>query len=198
MYKILIILFSFSALAFIPDSFRMNYIQEFKSQVSQKNRRATGVFEYKYPSNLKVDQDQPEKLTYVSNSKTTWIFRAPLFDDEPAEVTVHKGQEASLSNFFDILKDGLKTNGNYSVVLTDAEALLTFNKSAAKSTGIKTAMLKFSNKKNLSFEGLSGIDISYLDGRMVELKLSNIATKVKFPKKHFVFDIPKGAKVLKQ
>jgi len=176
----------------------MNYIQEFKSQVSQKNRRATGVFEYKYPSNLKVDQDQPEKLTYVSNSKTTWIFRAPLFDDEPAEVTVHKGQEASLSNFFDILKDGLKTNGNYSVVLTDAEALLTFNKSAAKSTGIKTAMLKFSNKKNLSFEGLSGIDISYLDGRMVELKLSNIATKVKFPKKHFVFDIPKGAKVLKQ
>lgn len=176
----------------------MNYTQEFKSQVSQQNRSGTGVFEYKYPSNLKIDQEKPEKLVYVSNSKTTWIYRAPLFDDEPAEVTVHKGQAASLSSFFDILKDGLKTNGNYSVAIKGSEALLTFNKSASKSTGIKTATLKFNKADRLIFDELNIIDISYTDGRLVELKLSNIATKVTFPAKHFVFEIPKGAKVLKQ
>ncbi|OIQ15696.1 MAG: hypothetical protein BM556_17215 [Bacteriovorax sp. MedPE-SWde] len=198
MFKSLILVFlSANILAFLPSSFRTEYIQEFKSKVDKGHRKASGIFEYKYPSNLRLDQSAPEKLLYVSNSKTTWIYRAPFFEDEAPEVTVHKGQETGLSNFFDILKSGLKTNGNYRV---ENKALVTkifFNKNAKKRTGVNEAILSFSKKKK-SFNLLNQIIIKYEDGRNVKLDLKNTKVDLKFKKKYFIFKIPKNAKIVKQ
>jgi outer membrane lipoprotein-sorting protein len=198
MKKILItILASASALAFLPSSFKTEYVQEFKSKVDKGTRRAAGVFEYKYPSNLRLDQKMPEKLLYVSNSKTTWIYRAPFFEDEAPEVTIHKGQETGLSNFFDLLKAGLKTNGNYQVTSKKNSSFIKFNKNAVKKTGVKEATLNFLGKKKV-FSKLKNISIKYEDGRDVKLELKNTKVDVKFKKKYFHFDIPKKAKVVRQ
>ena len=188
---------STQVLAFLPNSFKTEYVQEFKSKVDKGTRRAAGVFEYKYPSNLRLDQSMPEKLLYVSNSKTTWIYRAPFFEDEAPEVTIHKGQETSLSNFFDILKAGLKTNGNYSVKSSKEKAVIKFNKTAVRKTGVKEATLNFAKGKKV-FTSLKNIIIKYEDGRDVKLELKNTKVDLKFKKKYFQFKVPKNAKIVKQ
>lgn len=196
MSKIIISIFflSINSFAFIPKQFSMSFEQEFKSLVNGERRKAQGVFEYLYPGNLRIDQTSPEKLLYISNNKKTWIFRAPLFDDEPAEVTVSKGQESGLSAFFDILENGLETNAYYQVEKKDKFAKLVFNKNAIKDTGIKTTEINF--KDNLIFSKVDTILIKYDDGREVLLTISNVNETVKFAKDHFQFQIPKGAKVL--
>lgn len=193
----LIIMASTQVFAFLPNSFKTEYIQEFKSKVDKGNRKATGIFEYKYPSNLRLDQSQPEKLLYVSNSKTTWIYRAPFFEDEAPEVTIHKGQETSLSNFFDILKAGLKTNAHYVVKLDKSMAKITFNKNAIRKTGVKSAQLVFDGKDK-NFDKMKQIVIQYEDGRDVKLDLKNTKTNVNFSKKYFEFEVPKNAKIVRQ
>lgn len=195
MSKIIVALvISFSSLAFIPKQFSMNFEQEFKSLVNGEKRKASGTFEYMYPGNLRIDQTSPEKLLYVSNSKKTWIFRAPLFDDEPAEVTISKGQDSGLSTFFDILKNGLETNAYYQVEKKAKFAKLIFNKNAIKDTGIKITEINF--KDDLTFSKVDNILIKYDDGREVLLTVSKINENVKYDKAHFVFLVPKGAKVL--
>lgn len=196
MSKIIILSFliSLSSLAFVPKQFSMSFEQEFKSLVNGEKRKAKGIFEYLYPGNLRIDQTSPEKLLYVSNKKKTWIFRAPLFDDEPAEVTVSKGQDSGLSAFFDILKNGLETNAYYQVEKSDKFAKLIFNKNAIKETGIKITEINF--KGDLIFSKVDNILIKYDDGREVLLTVSNVNETIKFTKDHFQFQIPKGAKVL--
>jgi len=195
--SLILLMASTQILAFLPNSFSTEYVQEFKSKVDKGTRKATGLFEYKYPSNLRLDQSAPEKLLYISNNKTTWIYRAPFFDDEAPEVTIHKGQETSLSNFFDILKSGLKTNGNYSVKSNKTKADIKFNKHAVRKTGVKAATLNFSSKKK-TFSDLKNIMIKYEDGRDVKLELKNTKVDIKFKKKYFHFKVPKNAKIVKQ
>lgn len=187
--------FCLSILSFIPEQFRMNYTQEFKSMVAGEKRSASGVFEYQYPGKLKIDQKNPEQLIYTTNKKNTWVYRAPLFDDEPAEVTVSKGQESGLSKFFDILKNGLSSNEEYKVEKNGKEYKLSFTDKSKKITGVAIAIIYFKEKDR--FEDIDHIIIKYEDGREVDLMLSSIDTKVKFAKKYFDFEIPKGAKVLK-
>lgn len=194
MFKLLTsILIVTNAFSFIPEKFRMNYIQEFKSLVSRDNRTAKGVFEYKFPSNLRINQDTPEKMIYVSNKNKTWLYRAPLFDDEPGEVTVTTGQDTGLSTFFDILKNGLTSNAYYQVQDKNHEAVLIFNNSAIKKTGIKMAKLQF--KKDKQFENTEKMFITYEDGREVTMTLSNIDKEAKFEKDNFLFIPPKGSKI---
>jgi outer membrane lipoprotein-sorting protein len=186
----------FSASAFVPDSFTTDYEQKAKKKIGKGYRVATGTFEYQYPGNLKVSQVAPDELIYVSNKTKTWIYRPPFDEGEKAEVMIHKGQEASLSSFFDILKSGLKSNKHYKVVAKKSMVSLNFKKAAVKKTGVSKADLTFTGKRK--FSTLKKIHISYKDGREVILNLSKLKAGVKFKKDHFVFDVPKNANVTYQ
>lgn len=196
MKRLFLIFLTTNIFAFVPNSFSTKYVQIFESKVGKGERKAEGIFEYMYPSNLRVDQVGPEKILYVSNKNKTWIYRPPFFDDEAPEVTVHKGQDKSLSSFFDILKSGLKTNANYKVVTKKNVAELSFNNQAKRATGLDGASLEFD--KDMTFKSIKSISLAYTDGRKVRLNLKETKVDVKFKKNHFVFDIPKNAKIVKK
>lgn len=189
---ILVLIISNMALGFVPRSFTTKYVQIVKNQLTGTPKESTGNFDYEYPGKLRLEQKGSDALVYVTNEKTTWIKRDGFMPGDPAEIVIHKGSDKGLSNFFDLLKSGLKTNKNYKVKSEKDYSVLVFNEQAIKSTGVIETKLQFTGAKE--FKNIASIDINYADGKVVKLKLSEIKTP-SFKKEHFILVIPKKANV---
>ncbi len=190
---LLLILISNMALGFIPRSFSTNYKQVVKNQLTGTPKVSNGTFDYEYPGKLRLVQGGSDALVYVTNEKTTWIKRDGFMPEDPAEIIIHKGSDKGLSNFFDLLKHGLKTNKSYKVKDSKEYSVLVYSEDAIKQLGVIETKLSFNGTKE--FANITQIQINYADGKVVNLELSDIKSVKSFPKKHFILEVPKGANV---
>ncbi len=184
-----------NAYSFMPKSFSTSYVQKYKSKLSRKMKESKGSFDYKYPGKIKFSQTLPTKLVVTSNKSKTWIYTPPFDKGDKGQVTIGSGGD-SLSKFFDLLTNGLKSNEGFEVKTKDSISTLTLNKELSKELGIKTVEFNFNKKTN--FKSLKNIKINYNDKRIINLELTNINENVNFPKGHFIFKTPKGAKTTYQ
>lgn len=191
---LLLTIISNMALGFVPGSFSTKYKQIVKNQLTGTPKESNGTFDYQYPGKLRLEQVGTDALVYVTNEKTTWYKRDGFMPGDPAEIVIHKGSDKGLSNFFDLLKSGLKTNKNYKVKDSEKYSVLVFEEKAVKDTGVIETKLVFKSTDK-KFSNLSKIEINYADGKSVNLELSNIATNKKFQEKNFILQVPKGANV---
>ncbi len=193
--KIAFTLLSVSAFAFVPKEFSTSYQQEYKSKISNKIKKSQGRFDYKYPGQVKFKQTVPNEMIVTASTKKTWILTPGFDDDEPAQVRVSESHN-SLSTFFSLLNNGLKTNPQYSVKnKSKLDYELEFSKVNTTKLGIKSVNIKFI--KVADFKNIKDILIRYTDKREVKLSLKDINTAPKFKSKHFKFTMPKGAKIIK-
>ncbi|WP_412470983.1 LolA family protein [Halobacteriovorax sp. RT-2-4] len=188
-----ILMISNMALGFVPRSFSTQYKQIVKNQLTGTPKESTGRFDYEYPGKLRLEQKGSDALVYVTNEKTTWIRRDAFMPGDPAEIIIHKGSDKGLSNFFDLLKNGLKSNKNYKVKDGDNYSVLVFSETSVKSTGVVETKLTFKKGKK-EFSNITSIDINYADGKVVKLELSNVKNE-SFQAKHFILNVPKNANV---
>lgn len=191
---LLLTIISNMTLAFVPRSFSTSYKQVVKNQLTGTPKESSGTFDYEYPGKLRLEQVGSDALVYITNEKTTWYKRDGFMPGDPAEIVIHKGSDKGLSNFFDLLKSGLKSNKNYKVKGDGNYAVLVFEESAVKSTGVIETKLVF-KAKSKEFSNLQSISIHYADGKNVKLELSNISSNKKFENEHFILKVPKGANV---
>ena len=75
---------------FIPDTFKANFKQSYKSSLSGKEKVTEGHIEYFYPGRVRFEITSPDKTIFVSNPTTTWYYNAPFVDGEPGEVLIKK------------------------------------------------------------------------------------------------------------
>ncbi|MDD0854437.1 outer membrane lipoprotein carrier protein LolA [Halobacteriovorax sp. GB3] len=191
-------LLSFDVLAFMPKSFEANFKQENISKRKRRSRRAApkiieGKVQYKFPGHIRFDvTSKDNKLTYVSNNKTTWYYTPAYTEKEQGQVTIQTAKANPLHLLFDVLKNGLKSNEFYNVKIDGEKAHLTFSKDFSSKLDIATAEITFKEKKE--FSHIQKIDLSYSRGKVVSFQFGGIKENVGLSSDVFNFKIPKNTK----
>jgi len=182
---------------FLAKSFKSNFVQEFKSGASGKIKTSSGILFYQYPGSIRLEVTDPDdSLIYVSNPRKTWYYRPPFIEGEPGELSVSPKGNTLVAKFFDSLSSGLKSNKLYSVKMKNSDLyVLSFSKAKIKEIGIKDAALKFKDSKQLQFENLEYIDLTYKDKKKVRLKFSQMVANPKFDNKTFLFEVPANTNI---
>lgn len=187
-------LLSLSSYAFIPKEFSTKYTQSYKSKISNKTKKSSGVFDYRYPSLVKFKQVSPNEMSVTANTSKTWILTPGLDKTDPPQVRIGQSHNA-LSSFFNLLKNGLKTNKDYRVENDKLTYKLTFNDKNKKDLGISNVVIKF--ETSAEFKNIKKILIQYTDSREITLALANINTKPNLKINHFEFNMPKNAEIIR-
>lgn len=182
------------AKSFVPDNFSASFEQVYKSALSGKEKRSSGLIDYSYPSSIKLVTSSPENLTYVSNKDKSWYYTPPFIEGEPGQVTIQVSTKNTLTKFLDVLKKGLVSNKLYNVKKNNKSYLIKFKKKAKNQLGIEEATLVFKNMKPKFMELLS-VKMTLTNKKVKLLELSKINISPKFKKKHFIFIVPKNTKI---
>ena len=175
--------------SFLPSSFHSIFSQVTVSIVSGKEQVSTGMLDYQYPSNLRLEIEKPDPLILVSNKQKTWFYRPSFIEGERDELTVKDSGDSELSQFLDILKSGLKNNSDYTVTTKANNVHLTFSASGTKRIGIIAADLEFSGTTYL-FSQLKKIKVTPSSKKNFELRFSTIEIDKPFSAQHFIFSKP--------
>lgn len=201
MYKLVLIIYLISssivfAGEFLPSTFRASFDQEYISSLKGKIKKGHGQIEYKYPSNIRFETDQPSHVLFVTNGKKSWYYSFPFIEGEQGELTESSSKEnnGAFTKFFDSLKNGLVANKFYIVQKNNNEATLIFDEKSNKTIGIKLAKIIFSSNKS-DFNSIQNIELVYLDDKKSTMKLSNIQTNLNFDVDHFIFKAPQNTKI---
>ncbi len=183
--------------AFLPQSFVVDFEQQFKSLVKHSQYKGHGKIYYKYPGHLRFEslsKDSP--FVFYRNPKSSGHYTPPFpaNTNEPGHLQkdIEKNSSFNLARFFDVLKNGLNNNSYYRVVKKKTGVELVFNAQLAKKIQIAKAFLSFKGPK-LKFQDLadvSSINITYLDGRRAILDFKNFKKDVKIAKSIFYFNPP--------
>lgn len=191
--------------AFLPKTFRAKFQQVYKSTLSGKEKRGQGVIEYQYSGRIRLELKNPEKITFVSNSKKTWYYNAPFVQGEPGTLTIGKAKETGIAGggpapLFDLLRQqGLTSNDVYGVKRLPKEHRyqLTFSPDVAQRIGVAQAVLTFEkgHARPPRFPHLESITIGYVNRRPVTLHLTGIEKGITFPSKHFDFTPPPNTRL---
>lgn len=191
---------SFGAESFIPKNFSANFEQIYYGQIATKNKkrrqkREKGTIDYQFPSHIVLTTGAPNEIVFVSNSKTSWYYRPPMDKDEWGDVTISSRPQNELTQFFDVIKTGLKTNENYQVLPNGNIYTFVFSKSAISKLNLKEAKLVFQKEKEVVLKNIEKIELIYSDGKEVTLSFSKIEYPQNFSKEHFEFAVPKNTNV---
>ena len=179
---------------FLPQNFHVQILQEYESALPGGAKRTSeGSISYQYPGNIRFEIDAPDQIILVSNGKKTWYYTAAAFEGEPGELHISPAQNTGLSSFFDALKHGLQDNLSYTVQLTSKQASLSFVEKMAEEIDIKKALIKFKNK-NKSFQDISRVELTYLDGHQTAFEFKNIKTSKTFKADTFKFEAPQNTR----
>ena len=187
--------------SFVPRTFSSKVEQVTLSALSGKEKKTYGTMDYMYPGKFRYEQEKPEnsKIIFVSNQNNTWFYTAPFLKGEPGDLIINPMKDKfSLSEFFDLLQNGLSSNQMYVVQKHDGAEHLTFNKKMAKHLGISKAILTFKNSNFLSFENIKSVKIIKVDGSEVVFNLLEIKSNLQFTQDHFIFTPPPNTKINKQ
>lgn len=178
--------------SFLPKSFSAKFEQVTVSIVSGKEKISSGNLDYLFPSNLRLNIEQPDPLLLVSNKQKTWFYRPPFIEGEREELTVKDSGKTELTQFFDILQYGLLDNPFYRVIKSPAAVELAFSEKGKKTVGVEKALLYFSSGQ--SFSLLKNIKVTQNAHKNFELRFKSIEINPSFPADHFVFTKPPSKK----
>ena len=179
---------------FLPGTFKVEFAQEYKTSLKGKVKKSSGNIQYKYPSQIRFEVTQPDKVVFVSNQEMSWYYQAPFIEGEPGELNVRKTGKTGLSRFFDVLKKGLKTNQFYEVKNNKETSEIQFVEKFAKELDIKGALITFKNDK-MDFENIKNMELTYLDGHKIKLHFTEMKTGLSMNKENFVFKAPKNTRI---
>lgn len=212
---VLALLINFAYANFIPNSFRIDFTQSYKS-VTGKEKTGEGYLEYKYPGQLLLKEFNNNTI-YVSNQKQSWYYTPPMVKGEKGSVQVGASQVV-VSKLFDALNYGLKDNPLYKVnKKSSTEIELIFEDAAAKDLNLKSVTLfikgaatsgapkKFNGPKTApevkaleTFDQIESMSMVYLkDAKVVVLKFNKVNDKMDFSKDHFIFNVPPKTEIIK-
>lgn len=195
---LLALLFSTLAYAdFLPASFSADYQEIVKSSVSGKEKISTGRIDYKYPRHLRLEVSLPNAFTFVTNPKTSWYYTPPFMEPEQGQVVIQKSGEIVYGQFFDAIKQGMKTNSTYVSRVVGKEWTLTFNESFRKNLKIESARLIHESdaSKASSLTEFKEMWLKYQNGQNVRLVFQSFRSDVSFSEDHFEFKIPANTKI---
>ena len=174
---------------FLPPGFHADFEQVTVSIVTGKEQVSSGVIDYQYPSNLRLKIEKPDPLLLVSNGQKTWFYRPPFMEGEREELTVKDSGKSEVTQFFDILKNGLVNNQWYQVEKKQTQVHLLFSKSAKEKIGLEKAEISFKSAEQV-FGHISSIVVVPSNKKKFELRFSTMELAPVFPKNHFVFSKP--------
>jgi len=181
------------AMSFIPSAFHASFENSFKGQISGKERKSFGFIDYKFPGNIKFEIDKPDPLIFVANPEKSWYYRPPFIEGEPGELKIGSGKNMLVAKFFDLLRDGIKTNKHFEVKKDKNLYTLLFAKKTAKELGMSEATLEIGSEKD--FKTLQSIAIKYLNGKDTLIVLKEIKSEASFKDDHFTFKVPENTVV---
>ncbi len=192
---ILILVSSLGYSSFLPDSFKVQLTEKAMKIGRKKSKQVVGNFNYKYPGQVRYENEQ---MTFVSNKTNSWRYVPPFMPGEKGEVYVSKRNRNVIAKLFDVLRNGLKSNGVYKVKKHgDQNYFLDFTAKGVKDYNIKSVILAFNSSK-LQFADLSKMSLTYADGKLVDLFLNSMNSSVNFDDSFFVFKTPANTKTINQ
>lgn len=157
----------------------------------------TGTIEVKKPGKMRWEFGTPEKKSMVSDGKTLWMY-----DGEENQVVVNEFMQQTTSvtglNFLEGLGDLKKS---FDVTLAAAPADATAKDAVFLSLAPKDASdVQFTNIL-LAVDRKTGLanEVFLTDpmGSVTRLTFTNLVRNKALPDSRFVFEIPKGAEVIK-
>ena len=182
------------ASGFVPNSFKANFKEERVKVLTQKKVYSYGTIEYKYPSQLRFEEEKPNKTILVINPNKTWYYNPPFLDGEKGELQITSTKKNSLGKVFDLLKGGLETNKNYTVEKKNNYYEIQFNKKNQKDIGVIKINLHFNGK--MIFGNLNKIKIFY--GKKIKTYyFEEIKEGIHLVKNRFNFSVPANTNVNK-
>lgn len=184
--------------SFLPEKFMAQFEQSFVSSVSGKKKKSFGKLDYMYPGHVRFETELPERVTYVSNAKSSWYYTPPFIATEQGEVIVQNKNNSSLSMFFDSLHSGLKNNKFYDVKIDKEGTQILFKEAKASEIGVKKALLKSKKTPISSLADVDSIVLLYTTNKEVDLSFVRFDGFASFNKGHFEFNIPKNTRITRQ
>jgi chaperone LolA len=177
-----------------------SYQADFTINSSKLGRQLhqTGMVKYKSANKMMVDFTSPQQHRIVSNGKTMWIYIPSM--NVVAEQSL---KSDSTSIFSSGTKSGLRrlfskyhykfASKDQPVQMADGSKRYVLDlKQKEASGGFRTLKLWIS--ENFLITKAAGQTAA---GKDVEIEFNNIRTDVSFPNSMFKFDIPSGARVIK-
>lgn len=182
---------------FLPKTFSSQFEQNYTSSLKGREKSGKGSIEYKYPGHIRFETDAPSTVTFVSNGKKTWYYRAPFIEGEQGEVTESSIAEGTniYIKFFDSLNKGLVNNALYSVKLTNY-AELTFSEKLKGELSISEANIYFKDNKIGKFEDVEKIELVLTDNKKTTIKFLDLKVNPVISEEKFNFSPPKNTKIV--
>lgn len=175
--------------AFVPKTFKAQYIQTYKSKISKKVREVKGNITYKYPGNIKIEDPS---LTLVINPIKTFNYQPPSIPGEPGELNVFRTKKHFFVEAFDSLNKGLKATEYYKVVKKKGSLELLYNEKYAKKIQKKSLIMMFDG--DTKFKNLNQIIDVDINGKKKVWKISKLNENVKLSKGTFDFKAPQNTR----
>ncbi len=187
---------SFSKEQLIPKSFQAQFSKTYKS-IRNALKQEFGKIEYQYPGKLRLKLIKPEESEYVSNGKTSWLYKPPFIEGESGEVRIQDVKHIRLAHFFDLLKEEVKDNKIYKVTKRKDQLLFIFTSKGTKEYALHKMKLIFKDGKGISnFSYLKEMDITQNDGKDIKFLLSKVISNIGFKNNYFNFQIPPKTNVI--
>jgi len=183
---------------FVPKSFSINFEQIIKSTHSGRLKKSLGTLDYQKPGKIRFEVTEPEHTIFISNLRTNWYYTAPFIPGEKGEVIIEKSNSSGarvLGYLFESLRQGLKSNNDYTVKMSEGNSILEFSKSKERQIGISKAILNFKDKSNLKFENLAGLSLVYSDKKQAKLVLKRIEVGTVYNASFFNFQVPPNTNI---
>ena len=159
--------------------------------------KSTGTIEVKKPGKMRWEFATPEKKSMVSDGKTLWMY-----DGEENQVVVNEFMQQTTSvtglNFLEGLGD-LKASFDVTMAAAPADAtakdavFLSLAPKDAADVQFTNILLAVDRKTGLANE----VFLTDPMGSVTRLTFTNLVRNKALPDSRFVFEIPKGAEVIK-
>ena len=154
--------------------------------------RASGIFYFKGPHFLKVQQDSPREEYVISNGKSIWWYvpdekTAYRYDDMQRELSILSMIFTGLKNpedTFEITLAKPGTDKNYELTLTPDESLAEIDH-----INVTVSAADFR---------ITRIEITDIVGNLTRFKLGEFRQKKDLDDSFFDFKVPEGVKVIEE
>ncbi len=186
------------AKSILPASFSAQYENSWQSAIGG-TKKEFGSIDYKYPSNVRLDVKSEPNLTLVTNKATSWYYQPAFVKTEQAQVTVQKSSSHPVIKFLDSLKEGVESTKYFSSKENGNDLVMTFNKEGQKEFSLTEVILHGTKPyKDVSgLKDIQSIELKDSNGKIKNLRFTDLKEGVTFPASHFIFNVPPKTKVIK-
>lgn len=179
---------------FLPPQFHIKFVKELQS-ILKKKKKSRGTLSYKYPGNIRIEQERPFKTIFVSNGERAWLYSAPLDPaKEAGEVIVLNPHKVPITRVLDELGRGLKSNEIYQVVREGATFTLNFNRKNKAKYQVEYVKIEMITPSAKDFRQAKALTVK-TQNATERYELVQIDLSPPFPPGHFDFQVTEKMKV---